>query len=122
MWWRRSTPSLAWWQRWWLLRRAHYSRHTGTELLAGHNTRNDLTHLADAATGTQRKSQILAAVGGRQHDAQACSIARYGGEGHRLHENPGVEQLRAQNLGALGVADHDRRDRGLRTPQVKAEG
>src|SRR5262249_20572394 len=33
-----------------------------------------------------------------------------------------MKQLGAQHFGTLSIADHDRRDRGLRAPQIKAEG
>ena len=74
------------------------------------------------ANVAERERQILACIGSGQHDAQACRVAWHGGKGDGLHKDAGIEQLCAQEFGALGLTDHDGCNGRLRAPQVKAKG
>src|SRR4029453_925932 len=83
--------------------------------------RDQLTLPTQARKRLERERQILACVGSRQHNAQACHPTRYGGKGDGLHKDAGIEQLDTQAFGTLGITDHEGCNGRLRGPQVKAE-
>lgn len=88
---------------------------------AASGSRNQLTRSTQARKCLEREPQVLTAVGGGQHDAQARRITGHGRKGHGLHKDSGAEQLGTQELGTLGIADHDGCDGCLCTSHVEAK-